>query len=374
MAPLPTTDDPTSDDPTPGGADRYLSAWRDIARSMESGVSWSGHERNVAWLQGGGGGFVDASAVCGLDQVADGRVALACDWDGDGDQDVWLRSRSGATLRYLENQANPARHLVFEPGRPGASVTVELRRGEVRERVLLQTRSADGYLAGTRPRVTLALREGEEARGVLGEVEHLRLAAAATEPRAALDAGELREAPLPERVVLRSPLPLPASQLEAAGFRPGRPLLVIVDDPECERCRSQVPGFLDALREDGRVDVSRRSTGNPDDERAVLWAATTAAGLLGPGAQVDTPLSLLIDPAGRLQRVGIGALKWDALSQDLVPYALQPVQGAFRSTHGPPGAARWFHGMVRSNVALAEDLRDADLDVEADSYARSGRR
>lgn len=349
----------------------YREAWRGIARSMESGVSWSGHERNVAWLQGDSGRFVDASAVCGLDQVEDGRVALACDWDGDGDEDLWLRSRSGVTLRYLENQADPERHLVFEPGAPGNSVVVEIGSPGEAHRVVLQTASTQGYLAGTRPRAIHALREGEQAAAVSGEVGAVRVVGAAA--REAPEAGPLTTGDLPSRVVLRSPLELPPGQLEAAGFRPGRPLLLVIEDPECERCAAQLPPLLAKAAASEPLDLCVRSTGNPEHARCVRWASTTAAHLLGPSSVLDTPLSLLIGPRGRLQALRIGALEWDDLSLDLRGLCLEPVQGAFRSTVGPFGASRWFHGMVRSNVALSEDLRAADLAAEADSYSRAGR-
>ena len=76
MAPLRTTGD---------DAKRYLGAWGEISRAMELGTSWSGNERNVAWVNMRDGSFADVSAVAGLDQIEDGRVALPCDWDRDGD-------------------------------------------------------------------------------------------------------------------------------------------------------------------------------------------------------------------------------------------------------------------------------------------------
>lgn len=338
---------------------------------MESGVSWSGHERNVAWIQSGPGSFVDVSAIAGLDQAEDGRVALRCDWDGDGDLDLWLRFRSGPTLRFLENQADPVRHVVFDPGRPGESAVVETKLGSTRHRTLLQTRSADGYLAGIQQRVTLALRPGEEVIGSGEEAgsSRWRVVAPGTR-RPALAEGSLDHAALPSRVVLRTPLALPGARLRAVGFEPGRPQVVVVEDPECLVCIEALPDAMAAIEGDGRLGVSRLNTGNPGDRGAVLWVSTTVASILGPGTQLDTPLGLLISPDGRLQVIQLGALIWDQLSHDLGSFALSPVQGALRSTFDPPGRSRWFHGMPRVNARLAQDLLEARLDPEAAFYSK----
>ena len=337
---------------------------------MESGVSWSGHERNVAWLQSGRGEFVDVSAISGLDHVEDGRVALRCDWDGDGDLDLWLRFRSGPTLRYLENQADPERHVAFDPGGPGGTVLVETRLGEDVQRTLLQTRTADGYLAGVRQRAVLALRPNEEVLDVTALAAQGVRVVERPESRPALEAGELPPAGLPGRVVLRSALALPRERLRELGFEPGRAHLVTVEDPDCARCREVLPAALAAVERDGRIGLTRLNTGNPADLAAVQWASMTAAHLLGPGAELDTPLSLLVGPAGGLEVLHVGTLAWGDLSRDAGWFALQPVQGALRSSVDPPGVSRWFHGMARSTAPLAQDLLEAGFDSESAHYSR----
>lgn len=337
---------------------------------MESGVSWSGHERNVAWLQSERGEFVDVSAISGLDHVDDGRVALRCDWDGDGDLDLWLRFRSGSTLRFLENQSDPERHLAFDPGAPGASVLVETRLQGDAHRTLLQTRTADGYLAGVRQRAVLALRPGEEVLEVTALAAQGARVVERPEPRPALAAGELQPVDLPARVVLRSSLSLPGERLRDMGFEPGRAQLVIVEDPDCATCREVLPAAVTAIERDGRVGLTRLNTGNPADGSAVRWVSTTAAHLLGPGAELDTPLSLFVGPAGRLEVVHVGELGWDELSRDVEWFALHPVQGALRSSFDPPGVSRWFHGMARSTAQLAQDLLEAGFVSESAHYSK----
>ncbi|MDC3307466.1 hypothetical protein OAV47_01405 [bacterium] len=352
------------------GAGDYVSAWGEIARSMEAGVSWSGHERNVAWLNSERGEFVDVSAVSGLDHAEDGRVALRCDWDGDGDLDLWLRFRSGPTLRYLENQADPERHLAFDPGVPGASVVVETRLGEVVHRTLLQTRTADGYLAGVRQRAVLALQPNEVVLDGAALASQGARVVERPEPRPALAAGELQPVDLPARVVLRSSLSLPGEWLGQMGFERGRAQLVIVEDPDCAACREVLPAAVAAVERDGRLGLTRLNTRNPAAGSAVRWLSMIATHLLGPGAELDTPLSLLVGPDGRLEVARVGDLEWGDLSRDVGWFGLQPVQGAFRSSFDPPGVSRWFHGMARSTAPLAQDLLEAGFVSESAHYSK----
>lgn len=97
---------PSPAETTDGAAlDRYGRAWADVMRRVRLGYSWSGHERNCAYLnEGGSGRFADVSALAGFDFSDDGRALALTDWDQDGDLDVWLRNRSAPRLRLLLNQ------------------------------------------------------------------------------------------------------------------------------------------------------------------------------------------------------------------------------------------------------------------------------
>lgn len=66
----------------------YENGWIAISRMIESGGSWSGRERNCAFLNTGGNRFSDISALSGLDLPDDARALAQCDWDGDGDLDL----------------------------------------------------------------------------------------------------------------------------------------------------------------------------------------------------------------------------------------------------------------------------------------------
>ena len=55
------------------------------------GLSFSGHERNKLWINGGAE-FVDLSDLSGADSPNDSRAVIAADFDGDGDVDLFVHS------------------------------------------------------------------------------------------------------------------------------------------------------------------------------------------------------------------------------------------------------------------------------------------
>ncbi len=55
------------------------------------GLSFSGHERDKLWLNTGAG-FADLSALSGTDSPNDGRAVIACDFDDDGDVDLFVHN------------------------------------------------------------------------------------------------------------------------------------------------------------------------------------------------------------------------------------------------------------------------------------------
>ncbi|MEZ5327901.1 MAG: ASPIC/UnbV domain-containing protein [Verrucomicrobiales bacterium] len=97
----------------------YIEAWRDLATRIRDGASFSGHERNKAFLNcGAGTAFADVSAAVGLDVADDGRALAVADWDYDGDADLWTTNRSAPRIRYFENQS---------PSKPSHFVAVRLQ-------------------------------------------------------------------------------------------------------------------------------------------------------------------------------------------------------------------------------------------------------
>ena len=53
-----------------------------------------------------GDGFADFSHLSGLGLNDDGRALAECDWDRDGDQDIWLRNRNAPRLRLMLNDSS----------------------------------------------------------------------------------------------------------------------------------------------------------------------------------------------------------------------------------------------------------------------------
>ena len=78
-------------------------ATKDLFTLIRSGASFSGRERNCAFLNTGDDRFANISAVSGIDFPDDGRAIALSDWDQDGDLDVWFANRSGPQVRFLRN-------------------------------------------------------------------------------------------------------------------------------------------------------------------------------------------------------------------------------------------------------------------------------
>jgi tetratricopeptide (TPR) repeat protein len=83
---------------------------------LREGKSFSGHERNCAFLNCGDGRFANISAVSGFDFDDDARAVANTDWDQDGDVDLWVTNRTGPRLRFLRNglDASAGNHVSFK--------------------------------------------------------------------------------------------------------------------------------------------------------------------------------------------------------------------------------------------------------------------
>ncbi len=77
---------------------------------LEEGRSYSGYERNSAFLNlgpsaNGAPRYADVSGACGLDALDDGRSIGVTDWDFDGRLDFWITNRTAPRLRLQHNQS-----------------------------------------------------------------------------------------------------------------------------------------------------------------------------------------------------------------------------------------------------------------------------
>ena len=90
----------------------YRRGWAKIFQMIRSGASWSGHERNCAYLNTGDGGFANISVASGIDFPDDGRGLAFSDWDHDGDLDFWISNRTAPRLRFMRNDGPLTNHFV----------------------------------------------------------------------------------------------------------------------------------------------------------------------------------------------------------------------------------------------------------------------
>lgn len=138
---------PSNASPSPG----YEHGWNAINELIRSDDSWSGHERNVCYLNNHDGTFSEVSGVLALDFPDDSRTFALADLDHDGRLEIVLKNRNAPQLRVLRNALqNIGSSVAFrlrgqKSNRDaiGASITVEA--AGLRQKKYVQAGS--GFLA-----------------------------------------------------------------------------------------------------------------------------------------------------------------------------------------------------------------------------------
>jgi len=337
-------------------ATAYATSWAALNKLLRRGYSWSGREANCAFLNLEGRGFVDVSAASGFDFLDDARATALCDWDGDGDLDVWSTNRTGPRVRFLRNdQASGNPHVTLElrgtranRDAIGARVELELAgRAGARRTLVRGVRAGEGYLAQSSTRVVAGFLASERLARVRvvwpgGVAEEF----AGVEPGGAwrLVEGTGRAAPLvrpavpalrptrPEpppatlaaRVVLVRPVPLPRLAVAAEdgagltlfGLGPngeptgtGKPLLLNLFASTCAPCATELSGLAahrDALERSGLAVLALSTESPADAPRAAEflaargwpfpWATATPDAL----ERLDALQAVLLDREQRL--------------------------------------------------------------------------
>ena len=133
----------------------YLESLRALHERLDEGLSFSGNERNCAFLNPGraGGPFANVSAVSGLDFPDDGRGVALFDLEGDGDLDVAISNRTAPRLRLMRNELPAGDRFVAlylegdgagtNRDAVGARVELETTDGTLRRSV----RAGEGFLS-----------------------------------------------------------------------------------------------------------------------------------------------------------------------------------------------------------------------------------
>jgi len=312
------------------------------------GFSFSGYERDPLFLNLGNRRFVDISGCSGIDSVTDGRAGVFADFDNDGDLDVFSTTIQGQShLLFRNNVGQDGRWLRVELqggptlGRDAWSAVVRVRTSAG---TLTKTKAGgSGFISQHDPRLLFGLGTDESAASVevtwpdgtvepfagpfaagstarlvqgKGRAEPVRLAAARLpDPLTRFEAmaSELHAKvgePLPD---LRVSGPDGRATTLRALVRPGRRLLLNVWATWCVPCKKEMPeleGMRPRLAGRG-IDLAGVSV---DTDDGAPWAEYAKArvtypvyrldpaemGRLYTSDEVTVPLSLLVDPDGRV--------------------------------------------------------------------------
>ena len=276
---------------------RYQQGWGGLNRLLHEGRSFSGRERNCAFLNCGGTRFVDISGASGFDFLDDARAIAAADWDFDGDLDLWMTCRTAPRLRLLENQSRTASgsSLALRLHGDGKTVNrdalgarVEIRLADDPKPLVRFVHGGDAFLSQNSSWLHFGLGEDKRIQSVLvswpGKIEerfegvraggffdcHFGAGqAVAWQPPTV--ASVLAESRLPElplvqsaRIVLPARLPIP--ELEGHPDLNG-PLLLNLWSARCPTCLAELEEWTEkaeAIRNAGLSVLLFNADGDPD--------------------------------------------------------------------------------------------------------------
>lgn len=141
---------------TPQNSLRYRQGWSALNQLLHEGKSFSGRERNCAFINLGGQSFADVSGLIGVNYPEDARTVIAADWDFDGDLDLWLTARTAPRIRFLKNNQAPqnTEHLGIRLAGNGVTCTsdaigaiAELYFAETPAPMLRSVTAGDAFLS-----------------------------------------------------------------------------------------------------------------------------------------------------------------------------------------------------------------------------------
>ncbi len=420
-----TSQSPESE--TAAEADEYLAAWEALSHLiMEEGGSWSGREKNCAYLNLGNGRFANVSPTTSADYPDDARAVAVLDWDQDGRLDLVLKNRTGPRLRLLHNRStdnNPWLRLrlrgtgASNRDAIGSLVTLTLADGK---RLVQSVHGGDGYLSQSTKTLHFGLGDGSEIQGLQvrwpdGQVEEFPLPDTRKQWLLVQGSGVLSEQARPalarfagldpspaslqvessHRIVLADRLPmaevpLPAYENAArkVGDLSGGPVLINMWGTWCVGCQKELAEFKQSAAELSAAGLRIIAISNDEadqqdlaQKRITTFGLQDAAGpataeylkvlallydeLLGANAPSVLPTSLLLDDRGQLCVIYQGPVEPAQLLSDVAALRRAPATARFTGTLQE---GRWLSVRVRDFAGLANGLRQAGLNDLAAYY------
>jgi tetratricopeptide (TPR) repeat protein len=410
-----------------------LRAFGELAQKIRGGQSFSGRERNCAFLNTGDGRFADVSAVTGLDFDDDARGLATSDLDGDGDADIVLSNRTAPVVRVLRNDmalASTSRLVVQLTGTScnrdaiGASVSVQAGGRRASQTVV----AGDGFLSQSGKALIFGLGAARVVERVLvrwpggggGKEEEFTgvgvngvwklvqgagravplerpvLAAVTAAPTVVPPAGEA------VRIRLFQPLPVPAGlayrdlggrDQPLAGAWCDGPVLIHLWATWCAPCAAELQE-LAALQADLRLlplSVEQLSDDPPAPAPEAVHAFLAARGLTDHGGwatreniaafdqlvrdavyhhlQMPLPASFLVTKEGRVAVIYKGRTTAAQVRQDLATLNAGTAQSMAAAV---PFPGRWARATAFAShpAAVARAFLEAGEPLEAESHLR----
>lgn len=355
----------------------YEEAWDAIQDLvMEQGGSWSGRERNCAYMSLGDGRFVNVSGVSGADYIDDSRAVLQHDWDGDGDLDLLVKGRTAPRVRVLRNRDESGAQFLqvalvgagTNRDAIGAKVSVKAGGKLLSRRIY----AGDGFLSQASKVLHFGLGSASEVQGISVEwpdgsrSEHEGLAAnqrvnitqgeaeasvIAMESSSAFAGAAPRELKDGKRSVYRIPLveKVPMGAVHLPSFEDpsrrveslsGSPVLINLWASWCQNCLVEMRDFQSHRTELAKFGLQVVPMTTDDEEampqaHAILerFGLTDGAGrvnstlqstlevlfseVIGKPEFVSLPASLLLDSTGQLVMIYNGPVDSEQLLADL---------------------------------------------------------
>ena len=388
----------------------YAAAWTNLLTRVRNGESWSGHERNVCYLNTGSNGFADVSAVSGLDQPGDGRALASIDWNRDGAIDLIYRNRTAPRVQLMLNQSPTKDRGWLELQLVGTScnrdaigAVVEVTTAEESTRRFVRSvRAGDLFLSQSSKRLHFGLgkrtdiravrvlwpgtRESESFTGVLAGHRYLlrQGTGKATQIESvdsirfpAIKRMESRSGPPRSgRVVMPARIPLPemgykdfsGAKKRFSGSKPG---LLLLWSAQCAHCPAELLRWkdftrdlptalcIDANDENAREEVFRivrksrfpGTAGFLDAKSLQKWDAVQEA-LFDRRPVISTPCYAFVEGGAIL------AIYRDPPSDSELRNDIEQLRGADHTDlHrlAPPYAGRWLNRAV-SDAQVSEFL------------------